>query len=195
MSAAAAFAYITCGNFAYNNDDEEAAATVHGTSTTTDATTTATAQRSKTNNKETLQRGVTVTQHDKAPKSSSSSRASEHGRVTKQHEETHDEKKSSDCAVATTSHARANIKNEPKRMRHEDQALPTMPLYEASAASQTENCWSEPSYQAFLVRGPTYFETKTKVVSNKYLMRARGCDLFLHAEEQSQAPGLSLREK
>mmetsp|Transcript_4700 Transcript_4700/g.7819 ORF Transcript_4700/g.7819 Transcript_4700/m.7819 type:complete len:700 (+) Transcript_4700:108-2207(+) len=41
------------------------------------------------------------------------------------------------------------------------------------------NCWSMPDHKNFMVRGPSYLEDKVKVPSGKFLLPARGVDLFL----------------
>ena len=56
--------------------------------------------------------------------------------------------------------------------------LATLPRYPVSA-QRNKNCWSEPPVSIFHVRGPVYFTNKKKVPSEKYLMPARGADLFL----------------
>jgi hypothetical protein len=56
--------------------------------------------------------------------------------------------------------------------------LATLPRYPVSA-QRNKNCWSEPPVSIFHVRGPDYFTNKKKVPSEKYLMPARGADLFL----------------
>jgi hypothetical protein len=56
--------------------------------------------------------------------------------------------------------------------------LATLPRYPVQA-QRNKNCWSEPSVSIFHVRGPVYFSDKKKVPSEKYLMPARGADLFL----------------
>jgi hypothetical protein len=56
--------------------------------------------------------------------------------------------------------------------------LSTLPRYPVSA-QRNKNCWSEPPVSIFHVRGPDYFKDKKKVPSGKYLMPARGADLFL----------------
>jgi len=71
--------------------------------------------------------------------------------------------------------------------------LPTMPGYDESV-SRNRNCFSEPDISIFSVRGIDYFESsrkKKKVQSGPFLLRARGCDLFLF--ERSEECDLSNR--
>jgi hypothetical protein len=56
--------------------------------------------------------------------------------------------------------------------------LSTLPRYPVQA-QRNKNCWSEPPVSIFHVRGPLYFRDNKKVPSEKYLMPARGADLFL----------------
>lgn len=56
--------------------------------------------------------------------------------------------------------------------------LPTMQRF-PYAATQNRNCWSEPPCDIFKVRGPNYTTDKKKVTAQKYLLSARGSDLFL----------------
>ena len=60
-------------------------------------------------------------------------------------------------------------------------SLPTLPRYPV-AETRDLNCWSEPPLSIFKVRGATYLKDKKKVASQPYLMRPRGCDLFLFEE-------------
>lgn len=57
-------------------------------------------------------------------------------------------------------------------------ALPTFSRY-PFAETQNKNCWSEPNASIFHVRGKDYLRKKKKVTAGSYLLRARGCDLFL----------------
>lgn len=57
-------------------------------------------------------------------------------------------------------------------------ALPTLQRY-PFAETNNHNCWSEPPVDIFQVRGADYLTDKKKVTAKKYLLRARGCDLFL----------------
>mmetsp|Transcript_49689 Transcript_49689/g.120451 ORF Transcript_49689/g.120451 Transcript_49689/m.120451 type:complete len:427 (+) Transcript_49689:84-1364(+) len=56
--------------------------------------------------------------------------------------------------------------------------LPTMQRF-PYAATQNRNTWSEPPCDIFKVRGGNYLKDKKKVSSEKYLLNARGSDLFL----------------
>lgn len=60
----------------------------------------------------------------------------------------------------------------------EAHALPTLQRY-PFAENNNKNCWSEPPVDIFKVRGPNYLNDKKKVTANRYLLRPRGCDLFL----------------
>jgi len=60
----------------------------------------------------------------------------------------------------------------------EAEALRTLPRY-PYAETNNKNCWSETPSKIFSVRGESYLKTKKKVTTNEYLLRARGCDLFL----------------
>jgi Protein ENHANCED DISEASE RESISTANCE 2, C-terminal len=60
--------------------------------------------------------------------------------------------------------------------------LTTLPRYPV-AETRDKNCWSEPPISIFSVRGANYFVSKKKVQSGPYLLRARGCDLFLNNKE------------
>lgn len=62
----------------------------------------------------------------------------------------------------------------------------TMPRFPC-VASRSKNCWSEPPISLFHVRGPSYFSNKKKVPSAPYLLQARGCDLFVHNESESNS--------
>lgn len=57
-------------------------------------------------------------------------------------------------------------------------ALPTLQRF-PFAETHNQNCWSEPPANIFQVRGGNYLADKKKVTATKYLLRARGCDLFL----------------
>jgi hypothetical protein len=57
-------------------------------------------------------------------------------------------------------------------------ALPTLQRF-PFAETNNRNCWSEPPAKIFSVRGPGYLSDKKKITSEKYLLSARGCDLFL----------------
>jgi Protein ENHANCED DISEASE RESISTANCE 2, C-terminal len=57
-------------------------------------------------------------------------------------------------------------------------ALPSLQRY-PFAETNNRNCWSEPPSKIFSVRGPGYLSDKKKVTAQKYLLSARGCDLFL----------------
>lgn len=61
-----------------------------------------------------------------------------------------------------------------------EEAIPTLPRYPI-AETKNCNCWSEPPYAKFNVRGEDYLsETKPKKVSSgSYLFRAIGADLIL----------------
>jgi hypothetical protein len=71
---------------------------------------------------------------------------------------------------------------------HREGIISTMPRYPCSA-TRNKNCFSEPPVSIFHVRGPDYFSTQTKIKSGPYLMKARGCDLFL--TDNSQDPDKS----
>lgn len=62
-------------------------------------------------------------------------------------------------------------------------ALPTLPRFPVIEA-RNKNCWSEPPVSIFQVRGANYGTAKKKIASGPYLLRARGCDVFL-ANQQS----------
>ena len=57
-------------------------------------------------------------------------------------------------------------------------AIPTLPRYPC-LETNNKNCWSESQIQVFSVRGKNYLRDGKKVPSERYLLRARGCDLFL----------------
>jgi len=64
---------------------------------------------------------------------------------------------------------------------HDDQQqrpLFTLPRFPVSE-TRNKNCWNESPLSQFRVRGPSYFDDKTKVSSGPYLLRARGFDLFV----------------
>jgi hypothetical protein len=65
----------------------------------------------------------------------------------------------------------------------EASALPTLPRFPV-AETRDKNCWSEPSVSIFRVRGENYFCDKKKITSDPYILRARGCDLFLADDPQ-----------
>lgn len=60
----------------------------------------------------------------------------------------------------------------------EENALPTLQRF-PFAATQDKNCWSEPPVTIFHIRGADYFQNKKKMMAKRYLVQARGCDLFL----------------
>jgi hypothetical protein len=66
----------------------------------------------------------------------------------------------------------------------EEHALPTLARFPFEETQDT-NCWSESPLDVFQVRGPDYLNDKKKVTAQSYLLRARGCDLFL-ADEPGQ---------
>lgn len=63
------------------------------------------------------------------------------------------------------------------------------------------NCWSEPPYDGFHIRGPNYLVDKKKIPSGPYLLLNRGADLFLtdtcpeNVGSNSSILGGLLREK
>lgn len=59
-----------------------------------------------------------------------------------------------------------------------ENALPTLHRW-PYAENNNKNCWSEPPIDNFQVRGPRYMTDKKKITATSYLLRARGCDLFL----------------
>lgn len=63
-------------------------------------------------------------------------------------------------------------------MEDEEHALATLPRF-PYAATNNKNCWSETPVKIFSVRGENYLKNKKKVVASAYLLRARGCDLFV----------------
>lgn len=63
-------------------------------------------------------------------------------------------------------------------IEEEENALPTLQRF-PFAATQDKNCWSEPPVGIFHIRGAHYFQNKKKTMAKRYLVRARGCDLFL----------------
>uniref|UniRef100_A0A7R9WXB0 Protein ENHANCED DISEASE RESISTANCE 2 C-terminal domain-containing protein n=1 Tax=Craspedostauros australis TaxID=1486917 RepID=A0A7R9WXB0_9STRA len=74
----------------------------------------------------------------------------------------------------------------------DDAALPTMPRFPVAETRDT-NCWSEPSVSIFRVRGPNYLHDKKKIQSGNYLLRARGCDLFLSDDPQKCIIGENIK--
>ena len=55
-----------------------------------------------------------------------------------------------------------------------------MPVFpEGAELGSHFNCWSEPSYSVFKVRGQNYLKDKKKIPSGPYLFPVRGTDLFL----------------
>jgi len=63
-------------------------------------------------------------------------------------------------------------------MEEAENALPTLARF-PFAETNNKNCWSEPSVGIFSVRGPDYLRSKKKITAKRYLLTARGCDLFL----------------
>lgn len=57
-------------------------------------------------------------------------------------------------------------------------AIPTLPRF-PYIETNNKNCWSESPISIFTVRGKDYLSDKKKIPAEKYLLRARGCDLFL----------------
>lgn len=57
-------------------------------------------------------------------------------------------------------------------------AIPTLPRF-PYIETNNKNCWSESPISTFTVRGKDYLSDKKKIPAEKYLLRARGCDLFL----------------
>jgi hypothetical protein len=60
----------------------------------------------------------------------------------------------------------------------DEHAMPTLPRY-PFAETNNKNCWSDSPIKVFIVRGEKYLSKKKKVAAGEYLLRARGCDLFL----------------
>lgn len=57
--------------------------------------------------------------------------------------------------------------------------IPTLPRFPVLETKDC-NCWSEPPYSNFKIRGDNYLaDSKNKIPSGKYLFNARGADLFL----------------
>jgi hypothetical protein len=69
-------------------------------------------------------------------------------------------------------------------LEKEEHGLPTLARF-PFAETQDTNCWSESPLDIFQIRGPDYLKDKKKVTAQSYLLRARGCDLFL-ADEPGQ---------
>ena len=63
-------------------------------------------------------------------------------------------------------------------LEEEENALPTLARF-PFAETANRNCWSEPPVGIFSVRGAGYLENQKKVGARRYLLSARGCDLFL----------------
>lgn len=63
-------------------------------------------------------------------------------------------------------------------IEEEENALPTLARF-PFAETNNKNCWSESPVDIFSVRGPDYLSSKKKVTAKRYLLNARGCDLFL----------------
>ncbi len=68
--------------------------------------------------------------------------------------------------------------DDPDLLQEKQFALPTLQRF-PFAETHNRNCWSEPPVDIFQVRGGDYLTDKKKVTARKYLLRARGCDLFL----------------
>mmetsp|Transcript_9331 Transcript_9331/g.16924 ORF Transcript_9331/g.16924 Transcript_9331/m.16924 type:complete len:373 (-) Transcript_9331:81-1199(-) len=86
------------------------------------------------------------------------------------------------CPV-TSEHGTVTIPNRMGLDIHpstSQEPLPTLPRYPI-AESKNCNCWSEPPYDYFKIRGKTYLREKkpTKTLSGPYLFRAIGADLIL----------------
>lgn len=83
---------------------------------------------------------------------------------------------------ASRKNRRASIMDE------EDAALPTFNRF-PFAETKNRNCWDEPPHSVFMIRGPNYLSDKQKIACQQFLMRARGCDLFLsdHPEKIDMA--------
>ena len=55
-----------------------------------------------------------------------------------------------------------------------------MPKFPDGAKLGSEhNCWSDPPFETFHVRGDNYLSDKKKVKSGPFLFKSRGIDLFL----------------
>ena len=63
-------------------------------------------------------------------------------------------------------------------LEEEENALPTLQRF-PFAQTQDKNCWSEPNVDIFSIRGPNYLVDRKKVTAKRYILSARGCDLFL----------------
>ena len=63
-------------------------------------------------------------------------------------------------------------------LEEEENALPTLARF-PFAETNNQNCWSEPNYDIFSVRGPNYLKDRKKIPATHYLLQARGSDLFL----------------
>mmetsp|Transcript_28971 Transcript_28971/g.32491 ORF Transcript_28971/g.32491 Transcript_28971/m.32491 type:complete len:367 (+) Transcript_28971:69-1169(+) len=65
------------------------------------------------------------------------------------------------------------------------QALPTLHRFPCTQ-TRNQNCWSESPIELFSVRGPNYMSgDKIKIPCKNYLLRSRGCDLFLTEDNNS----------
>lgn len=70
-------------------------------------------------------------------------------------------------------------KQEEDEKIHKVKALPTLHRFPCTQ-TRNQNCWSESPTEMFAVRGPKYMSgDKTKIPCKHYLLRSRGCDLFL----------------
>ena len=80
-----------------------------------------------------------------------------------------------------TADSQGYLDETPKEIDEEDEdehALATLPRF-PYAETNNKNCWSETPVKIFSVRGENYLKKKKKVTATKYLLRARGCDLFV----------------
>eukprot|EP00540_Astrosyne_radiata_P001704 CAMPEP_0116842276 /NCGR_PEP_ID=MMETSP0418-20121206/11420_1 /TAXON_ID=1158023 /ORGANISM="Astrosyne radiata, Strain 13vi08-1A" /LENGTH=291 /DNA_ID=CAMNT_0004472855 /DNA_START=137 /DNA_END=1012 /DNA_ORIENTATION=+ len=77
--------------------------------------------------------------------------------------------------------------------------MPTFP--EGAELGAHLNCWSEPEYNSFRIRGKDYLQDRKKIASGPYVFPVRGVDLFLtdacpeHIGTNSGIMGGALREK
>jgi len=69
---------------------------------------------------------------------------------------------------------------EPVLVEEPEKIVSPMPVFpEGAKLGTVMNCWSEPTYEDFKVRGKNYLNDRVKVPSGPFLFPVRGVDLFL----------------
>ena len=72
------------------------------------------------------------------------------------------------------------LDEEPPVLVEEEKIVSPMPIFpEGAELGSVMNCWSEPTFKDFKVRGKNYLTDRIKIPSGPFLFPVRGVDLFL----------------